>query len=374
MLLFELIGVLSLASWIYLVFARGGFWRMHESPEPKAGSHTRSVAVVIPARNEEAVIGRAIASLLAQDYLGSLHVYLVDDHSTDATVSAAGVHDPLTIIKAGPLPKGWTGKVWALSEGLKHAQARKPDYFLLTDADIVHAPGNIAGLVARAEAEDLDLVSYMVMLRCRTLAERLCIPAFLFFFFKLYPPRWIARRDLVTAGAAGGCILIRPSALARIGGIAAIRGELIDDCALARAVKQTGAIWLGLASETQSIREYTTFGEIHRMIARTAFTQLHYSAILLAGTIAAMSIIYLAPLLLILTRDPVSIACAALAWLLMTISYLPALRFYHCSPAWALLLPLIALFYMIATVDSAIRYWTGRGGLWRGRAFLRRAR
>ena len=344
---------------------------MHEPPEPKPCPTAKSVAVVIPARNEEAVIHRAIASLLAQDYPGSLHIFLVDDHSTDATVAAAGVDVRLTIIQAGPLPKGWTGKVWALSEGLKHAQARKPDYILFTDADIVHAPVNMAGLVARAESENLDLVSYMVKLRCRTLAERLCIPAFLFFFFKLYPPGWIARRDLPTAGAAGGCILIRPSALKRIGGIAAIRGELIDDCALARAIKQTGVIWLGLTSETHSIREYATFGEIHRMIARTAFTQLHYSAILLAGTIVAMFIIYLAPPLLIFTRDPISVACGAAAWLLMTLSYLPALRFYGRSPALAPLLPAVALFYLIATVDSAIRHWRGRGGLWKGRVFGR---
>ena len=372
MLLFELIGAVSLGAWIYLIFARGGYWRMQEWPEPLPGLAPKSVAVVIPARNEEAVIGRALASLLAQDFGGPLHIYLVDDHSTDGTVAAAGADQGLTILSAGPLPKGWTGKVWALSEGLKHALVRKPEYILLTDADIVHSPGNIAGLVARAELHNLDLVSYMVKLQCGTLAERLCIPAFVYFFFELYPPGWIARPDLATAGAAGGCILVRSSALKRMGGMAAIRGELIDDCALARAVKQTGAIWLGLTSQTQSIREYRTFGEIHRMIARTAFTQLRYSATWLAVAIAAMVIIYLAPPLLILTRDPLAMALAAGSWLLMTISYVPVLRFYGRSLAIAPLLPLIALFYLIATVDSAIRYWTGRGGLWKGRVQVSR--
>jgi hopene-associated glycosyltransferase HpnB len=192
-----------------------------------------------------------------------------------------------------------------------------------------------------------------------------------FFFFKLYPPAWIARPDRITAGAAGGCILIRRSALQRIGGIAAIRGELIDDCALARAVKRSGgSIWLGPTRETRSIRDYATFREIHRMIARTAFTQLGYSAALLIATILAMAVIYLAPPLLILTRDPIAIMCGATAWLLMIISYVPTLRLYDRSIAWAPLLPFAALFYIIATVDSAVRYWTGRGGLWKGRIQL----
>ena len=363
----------SLVAWIYLVFGRGGFWRMPESQAPKLTGRAKSVAVVIPARNEESVVGRAVASLVAQDYPGALHIFLVDDHSSDATITGAGKHERLTIVRASALAKGWTGKLWAISEGLDRAASMQPDYILLTDADIVHAPGNISGLVARAEAESLDLVSYMVKLQCVTLAERALIPAFVFFFFKLYPPAWIVRHDRCTAGAAGGCILIRASALARIGGIAAIRGELIDDCALARAVKQTGgSIWLGLTRETSSIRNYEGLGEIQRMIARTAFTQLDYSAALLLATVLAMAVIYLAPPLLILTRDPIAAACGAGAWLLMIVSYTPALRFYGRSIAWAPLLPLVALFYMIATVDSAVRYWTGRGGLWKGRVQIAR--
>jgi hopene-associated glycosyltransferase HpnB len=370
--LFELVGAASLGAWIYLLLGRGRFWRVGVSAVPKldapAKSRAKSVVVVIPARNEEAVVGHAIASLLNQDYAGSLHIILVDDHSTDATVAAAGTHERLSIVEAGPLPKGWTGKVWALSEGLERAAEFEPGYILLTDADIVHSSDNVAGLVARAEAGDLDLVSYMVKLECRTVAERALIPAFVFFFLKLYPPSWIARRDRKTAGAAGGCILIRPAALERIGGIAAIRGELIDDCALARAVKPGGNIWMGLTEETSSIRGYATFGEIRRMVSRTAFTQLHHSTLLLAGTMVAMAVLYLAPPLLILTGDRIAAACGITAWILMMISYLPTLRFYGRSVAWAPALPLIALFYMSATVDSAIHYWSGRGGLWKGRA------
>ncbi len=369
----EVVGAASLGAWIYLIFGRGGFWRMRESPVPKFDGPSKSIAVVIPARNEESVVSRAIGSLLQQDYLGLVHVFLVDDHSTDRTIAAAGTHERLTIVKAHPLPEGWTGKLWAISEGLERAASMQPDYILLTDADIVHAPGNVAGLVARAEAGNLDLVSYMVKLQCRTLVERALIPAFVFFFFKLYPPAWIARRDRKTAGAAGGCMLIRQSALQRIGGVATIKGELIDDCALARAVKRTGgAIWLGLTRETRSIRSYTTFGEIRSMIARTAFTQLGYSTPLLVGTILAMAVIYLAPPLLLLTGDPIAAGCGAVAWLLMSISYVPTLQLYGRSIAWAALLPRVALFYVVATVDSALRYWTGRGGQWKGRVQISR--
>jgi hopene-associated glycosyltransferase HpnB len=372
MLVWDLVGLASVVAWIYLVFARGAFWRMREAQVPKLNA-PKSVAVVVPARNEEPVIGQAIGSLVQQNYPGPFHIFLVDDHSGDATIAGAGKHERLTIVSARPLPDGWTGKLWAISEGFERATSMKPDYILLTDADIVHATGNIAGLVARAEKEDLDLVSYMVKLKCQTLAERALIPAFVFFFFMLHPPAWINRRERSTAGAAGGCILLRSSVLERIGGIAAIRGELIDDCALARRVKLTGGrIWLGLTSESSSIRDYQTFGEIHRMIARTAFTQLGYSTALLIGTIFAMTMVYLAPPLLILTRQPIAVACGASAWLLMIVAYLPTLRFYGRTVFWAPALPLVALFYMIATINSAARYWSGRGGLWKGRVQVAR--
>jgi hopene-associated glycosyltransferase HpnB len=355
-----LVAALSLGAWLYLFFARGGFWLIRIPVKP-ATHPAKSVCVIIPARNEEAVVGQAVASLRPWP------VIVVDDHSSDRTAAIAA-EAGATVVQAGPLPPGWSGKLWAISEGLKYARALEPDYLLFTDADIVHAPDNVAALVARAEAGNLDLVSLMVKLRCRSLAEILLIPAFVFFFFMLYPPAWVARRDRKTAAAAGGCILIRPSALDRIGGMESIRGEIIDDCALARAVKRTGGgIWLGVSNDTRSIREYGTFGEIRSMISRTAFAQLNHSALLLLGTILGMAIIYLAPPVLLLSHNPLAAFFGLAAWILMTISYSVSVRFYSRSVLWAPLLPLIALFYISATVDSAMAYWTGRGGVWKDR-------
>ncbi|MGA2879004.1 MAG: glycosyltransferase [Bryobacteraceae bacterium] len=366
-MILELIAAASLGAWVYLFTARGSFWQISAPPKPSPLAATKSVCVIIPARNEEAVIGAAVASLLEQSHAGPLHVLVVDDHSSDRTAAVAA-QNGVTIIQANRLPAGWSGKLWAISEGLRYARSLAPDYLLFTDADIVHAPGNIAELVARAESEKLDLVSLMVKLRCRSLAETLLIPAFAFFFFMLYPPAWVIRRDRRTAAAAGGCILIRPGALDRIGGIASIRNEIIDDCALARAVKRTGgAIWLGVTRDTVSIRDYATFAEIRAMISRTAFAQLHHSALLLAGTILGMAIIYLAPALLPLTHYPLAAIWGLAAWILMMVAYVPVLRFYDRSVAWAPLLPLVALFYMSFTIDSALSYWTGRGGLWKER-------
>jgi hopene-associated glycosyltransferase HpnB len=354
----ELIAAASLAAWVYLFAARGGFWRIHVPAPLSSPVPSRLVCVIIPARNEASVVGEAVTSLRPW------HVILVDDHSSDRTAAIAA-QAGASVVQAGPLHPGWSGKLWAISEGLKDAASLDPDYLLFTDADIVHAPGNVAALVARAEADGLDLVSLMVKLRCRSFAETLLIPAFVFFFFMLYPPAWVARPDRRTAAAAGGCILIRPSALDRIGGIASIRGEIIDDCALARAVKRTGGrIWLGVTDDTRSIRAYNSFSEIRSMISRTAFAQLHHSTLLLLGTILGMAVIYLAPPLLLFTSG----AYLGLAsWILMAIAYAPALRFYGRSIAWAPLLPLIALFYVSATLDSALSYWTGRGGVWKDR-------
>ena len=360
-MILQLTAVASLGAWVYLFTSRGSFWQIQAPKKVVRSGAAKSVLVIIPARNEESGIAEAVTSLRP------FHVIVVDDHSSDRTAAVAA-EAGADVIQAGPLPPGWSGKLWAISEGLKHSRALAPDYFLFTDADIVHAPDNIAQLVNRAETGGLDLVSSMVKLPCRSFAETLLIPAFVFFFFMLYPPQWIARRDRKTAAAAGGCILIRPSALDRIGGIESIRGEIIDDCALARAVKRTGgAIWLGVTQETQSIRGYATFAEIRVMISRTAFAQLRHSALLLVLTIVGMAIIYLAPPLLLFTGKLLMVYMGFAAWSLMTVSYASALRFYGRSVAWAPLLPLIALFYMSATIDSAIAYWTGRGGMWKDR-------
>ncbi len=358
--------------WLYLVLFRGMFWRLRKDAAALPPPAPRRVAIVIPARNEAETIGRVIASLAAQNFGGPFHIFLVDDHSADGTAEIAcksARPDLLTVTAAPPLAPGWTGKLWALAEGLRQAESFHPDYVLFSDADIVHSPQGLAQLVARAEAGGYDLVSWMVKLRSETFAEKALIPAFVFFFFMLYPPAWTENMRHRTAGAAGGCILLRSAALTRIGGIAAISGELIDDCALAKAVKSTGGkIWLGVTRETRSIRGYGTFGEIGRMISRTAFWQLRHSAILLIGTIAGMFLTYMLPALLLFTGRPLVMALGALAWALMMAAYLPSLRLYGLSPLWAPALPLVALFYTGATIYSASRYWTGRGGEWKGRA------
>jgi hopene-associated glycosyltransferase HpnB len=285
----------------------------------------------------------------------------VDDHSSDATAERARAAGNVTVIQSAPLPPGWTGKLWAVSQGVAVAAPGNADYLLLTDADIVHSADSVRGLVARAETGGYDLVSYMAELRCETLAERALIPAFVFFFFMLYPPAWICRRNYKTAGAAGGCMLIRPAALERIGGIAAISGELIDDCALAARVKGSGgAVWLGPTHATRSLRGYDGFADVSNMIARTAFTQLDHSAWMLFGTVIGLLLTFAAP---VLCWNWLGLA----TFLLMTLAYFPAVRFYRLSPLWALTLPFAAVFYLGATVQSAIRYWSGRGGEWKGR-------
>jgi len=371
---------LSLAVWLYLLFARGWFWRMRErAPLAQAGKAPGagwpSVVAVIPARDEAAVVGQAIASLAAQDYAGQFHIVLVDDGSTDGTAEvarAAAEADRLTVVRAAPLPAGWSGKLWAVAEGTRQAQRFRPDFLLLTDADIVHGRETLRQLAARA-AEGFDLVSYMATLRCRTPAERALIPAFVFFFFMLYPPVWIADSRHRTAGAAGGCVFLRAQSLERAGGIAAIRDELIDDCALARAVKRSGGrLWLGLSAGTESIRAYDTFGEIGRMIARTAFTELRHSVWLLAGTILGLAVTYVVPPVATLAGGKQAAALGSAAWLAMTVAYWPVVRFYRQQWFWAPLLPLAALFYLGATVYSAVSYWRGAGGQWKGRAQARR--
>jgi len=352
-----------------LLLARGGFWRVAEQSAPACEFPPRRIVAIIPARNEAPVVGQAMASLLSQDYAGDVHLFLVDDHSEDGTAAVAerAAGGRLNVIRAGLLPAGWTGKLWAISEALRVVEPLKPDYFLLTDADIVHAPDNLTRLVARAESGGYDLVSLMVRLHCRGFWERLLVPAFVFFFFKLYPPRWVADATRHTAAAAGGCMLIRRDALERIGGIDSIRHEIIDDCALARRVKAAGRVWLGTASDTRSLREYRSWRPIWDMIARCAFAQLGYSAAALVAMVALMIVIYVMPPLLLLSGSLWGALLGGAAWLAMSGAYLPMLRFYRCPAVLAPLLPAIALFYTAATVGSAIQFWRGRGGQWKGR-------
>lgn len=366
---------LSLAIWLYLLLGRGFFWLARPAAPALPPPRWPSVVAVVPARNEAEVVGQAVASLLAQDYPGSFSVVLIDDHSGDGTADAAraaaraaGKPGRLRVLGARPLPEGWTGKLWALAEGVRQVEESgdPPELFLFTDADIAHHRTNLAELAARLESEGRDLVSLMVRLRCESAAERFLVPAFVFFFAMLYPFAWASDPRRATAAAAGGCILLRRSAYRRIGGCGSIRGELIDDCALARAVKRGGSIWLGLTRETHSLRPYPHIADIWRMVARTAYTQLGRSPWVLAGTVLGLLVTYVVPPALILAGGAAAWIAGA-AWVAMSLAYAPMVRFYGLSPAWAPALPAVALVYLAATLDSARRHWRGMGGEWKGR-------
>ncbi|MBW4451748.1 MAG: glycosyltransferase [Nostoc indistinguendum CM1-VF10] len=395
--------LLSLTIWLGLLCFWGQFWRTDQQLEVTE-TQLQSLPVVcavVPARNEAQLLPTTLRSLLLQDYPGSFNVFLVDDRSTDGTANfaekvahAVGKPQQLHIISGEALPSGWSGKLWAVEQGINSASKFTPDYFLLTDADIEHDPGNLRRLVAKAVQEDLDLVSVMVRLRCESFWEKLLIPAFVFFFQKLYPFRWVNNPNNSTGAAAGGSILIAREALERIGGIQVIRQALIDDCALAQAVKKSqgdkentpfpmpnapcpmpnqGRIWLGLSSLTRSLRAYDSLTTIWDMVARTAYTQLNYSPLLLLGTLVGMPLIYLvSPMCVILGAVWGNWAIALtglLGWLLMTFAYYPTIRFYKCSPWLAFSLPAIAFLYTLMTLDSALRHWQGRGGAWKGRVY-----
>lgn len=371
------VSALSCAAWLYLIAFHGRFWFSGPSlQEQKTSGDPSKVAVVVPARNEAESIGQSLTSLLAQEYAGELAIILVDDNSTDGTAQIAtqivsGLVNAkrLTILSGEPLPAGWSGKLWAVHQGLAHPDAKSADYILLTDADIEHEPAHVATLVREAEAKGLDLVSEMVRLHCDTAAECALIPAFVFFFQMLYPFAWVADPRRRMAGAAGGTMLVRRAALDRIDGVQRIRHHLIDDCALAREIKSTGGyIWLGHAELAQSLRVYASWREVWDMIARTAYVQLDHSPWMLLGCIAGMSLLYLVPPLLAIFGHLAQVLAAA-TWLTLAISLQPTLRRYKRSPLWGVVLPGIALFYLGATIASAIRHHAGRGGGWKERTY-----
>jgi hopene-associated glycosyltransferase HpnB len=377
-MIIEVIAAIAVAAWLYLVVARGGFWLCSQRDDWKPASPTKwpRLAVVVPARNEALGVGECVSSLLRQDYPGEWAVILVDDDSNDGTAgialraaAAAREETRFKVITGRLLPEGWTGKLWAVKQGIEAAQtmADPPDYLLLTDADIVYQPDVLTSLLARAANEKLVLTSLMVKLRCESFAERSLIPAFIFFFQMLYPFSWVNRADRTTAAAAGGCMLVRADVLREAGGIDVIRGALIDDCALAKTLKARGPIWLGLTERVRSIRPYPDIEEIRRMVARSAYAQLHYSPLLLAGTVAGMALTYLAPPLLALFAGGTVRILGVTAWGLIAIAFQPTLRLYRMSPLWGLALPAIALCYMLFTLDSALQFARGKGGQWKGR-------
>lgn len=370
-MIWAIIGAITLAIWLVLILARHGFWLARERDTrdvPPPPAQWPSVIAVVPARDEADVIERSIGSLAAQDYPGDFHILLIDDSSSDGTGDRArALGSPrVEVVTGQPLAPGWTGKLWAVSQGVALAGDR-PTYLWLTDADIAHAPDTLRSLVARGEAGRLALVSLMARLNCATFAERMLIPAFVFFFQMLYPFGLVNKPGGI-GGAAGGCMLVRREALERAGGIAAIRDALIDDCTLGALLKRQGPIWLGLTDRSVSIRPYEDFASVAAMISRSAYAQLRYSPLLLAGTLIGMALVYAAPPLLAIFAEGMPRLLGLAAWALMAISFQPMLRFYRQSALWGVALPAIAAFYAGCTLLSAWQHARGRGGMWKGRA------
>ncbi len=374
----------GLLGWLYLAFARSGFWRADQrlsktTPQPDIWP---PVVAIIPARNEAVLIGKSLLSVASQNYPGAFRVLLVDDSSEDATAAIARSLEtpiPVEVVTAPPLEKGWTGKLWALNQGVEAARADRPGegepFLWFTDADIVHGPEVLKALVSKALSEHLDMVSLMALLNCRNLCGRWFLPAFVFFFQKLYPFRAVNRSHSRLAAAAGGCILLKDEMLEKAGGLEAIRGQLIDDCSLARRIKDAGGrLWLGLAEESWSMRSYA-FPVFWRMVSRTAYTQLRYSPLLLAGTVVGMSLLYLAPPLLALTLpihgDGLAAGLGGLSWLVMAALYRPTLAYYKRPAIEGLLLPVIGAVYTLITLSSALGHWLGRGSRWKERSYPR---
>jgi hopene-associated glycosyltransferase HpnB len=373
----ELVAAACLAGWVYLLYARGSFWRCAQRDDWHKTELDAwpPIALIVPARDEAPQIAASIGSLLNQDYRGEWTVILVDDDSSDGTaeiatrVAAAAPCERLRVIRSKPLPPGWTGKLWAVKQGVDAAMAlpHDPEYLLLTDADIAHAPDSLSRLVGHAHLKGLVLNSLMAKLHCKTLVERAFVPAFIFFFQMLYPFAWVNAPRAASAAAAGGCMLLRADSVARVGGIAVIRNALIDDCALAKVLKPQGAIWLALTDRVTSIRPYASLQAVRHMIARSAYAQLRYSPVFLAATAAGLLLVFLAPPLIAILGSGTARLMALTAWALMAIAYQPVLRFYALSPLWALALPVVAMLYLVFTFDSAYQYAKKRGGAWKGR-------
>ncbi|MEU0966091.1 glycosyltransferase [Streptomyces sp. NPDC005917] len=380
---FVWIAAVSLAAWLWLLLCQGFFWRTDLRLPPRHDpGEWPDVCVVVPARDEAAVLPLSLPSLLTQDYPGRAEVFLVDDGSRDGTgelareLAARHGGLPLTVASPGEPPAGWTGKLWAVRHGVSLARARGPEYLLLTDADIAHERDSLRLLVAAARTGGFDVVSQMARLRVASLWERLVVPAFVYFFAQLYPFRRIGRKGSRTAAAAGGCVLLRADTAEKARIPDAIRHAVIDDVALARAVKGSGGhIWLGLADRVDSVRPYPRLHDLWRMVSRSAYAQLRHNPLLLLGTVAGLALVYLVPPAAVLAGAVAGSAAAALlgaaAWLVMTATYVPMLRYYR-QPLWlAPLLPFTAFLYLLMTVDSAVQHYRGRGAAWKGRTYAR---
>jgi hopene-associated glycosyltransferase HpnB len=371
----------GLAAWTYLIFYHRDFWRADQRlpATPSLPEVLPSVAAIVPARNEAETIGAVVTALRAQNYAGPFRIVVVDDASDDGTADLArgaglSAQHRLNVITAPPLEPNWTGKLWALNAGVSYIESDAPEFIWLTDADVVHPPETLARLVSKATTDGRDLVSLMVRLRCKSFWERRLIPAFIFFFQMLYPFPAANDDRSKTAAAAGGCILLRREALLKAGGLAGFSDNIIDDCALAAAIKRTGGpLWVGLSDASHSLRRCDTLEPLWNMVRRTAFTQLHHSNVMLALTLLGLFLVFLAPPLVALTvswhGDKILALAGFLAWGGMAYAYAPTLKDYGRSPWEGLLLPLAALLYAGMTLDSGVAHWRQRGGQWKGRNY-----
>jgi hopene-associated glycosyltransferase HpnB len=370
----DVVAGVALLAWVWLALLRGGYWRTDvRLPRSTPPPRWPSVAVVVPARDEAGIVDATVPTLVGQDYPGPVRVIVVDDNSADGTGEVVKRRWPtVSVIRTGEPEPGWAGKLWALRAGV--AEAGDVEYLLFTDADIAHPPDSLTALVSAAQERDLELVSLMARLRARTGWERLIVPAFVYFFAMLFPFRWSNRPGARTSAAAGGCVLIRRTALERAGGVAAIRGAVIDDVALARAVRRTGGrTFLGLADRVVSVRAYPTLKSLWRMVSRSAYAQLRHSPLLLAGTVLGLLLVFAVPpvstVVGALIADPVLCGLGAAGWLLMAATYVPMLRYYRQPSVASLALPFTAALYLAMTVDSAVRHYQGRGAAWKGRTY-----
>lgn len=389
-----ILGLLSTAGWVYMAFYRGWFWRTDVRLTGYARLRGRwpRVAVIVPARNESGVLPQTLASLLKQDYPGAFHVYVVDDSSTDSTGDTASniaqfneLTHKLTVTKAKPLPDGWAGKVWAMQQGLDATVGFRARYLLLTDADIVHPADSMRKLVSQSVDDEFDIVSVMAKLPTNAGWERFLLPAFVYFFSMLYPFKWVSSASKRTTAAAGGCLLIRRTALDTAGGFKAISDRVIDDCSLAKAVRDSGGrSWLGYADGVESVRGYGSLGEIWRMVTRSAYDQLRYSPLLLVGTLLGLGVLFAAPVLAAVTGAVVvagdwpggvaawtALVSGIAAWEIMSNTYAPVLKMHGLTRERGLLLPFAAIMYLAMTVDAARRHHFGGGVAWKGRPVVR---
>ncbi len=393
----------SVTIWLYLVFLRGGikhpYWligqRLEAESQNKASNHADTAAIgswppvvaIVPARDEADVIGPAITSLLSQDYPGRFDIILIDDGSTDDTASTArkaalalGRANRLHVFSAPPKPTDWTGKLWAMEQGLatmkNRGSLKESPFLLFTDADIEHQPGMLTALYTQAETKHLDAVSLMVQLRQEGFWAAILIPAFVYFFRLLYPFSAVNNPEKSAAAAAGGCILVRRTALEAAGGLAAIRSSIIDDCALAKCLKNNGRLWLGLTRSAQSVRPYNGLGGIWSMVTRNAYAQLAYSPWLLMICLVGLIVVFLVPPVALIegvrTGNTTIALAGGMAWGLMSLTYIPMVYEYRFGLLKMISLPVAAGLYGVMTLDSARRHWQGKGGLWKGRIYPQR--